>query len=113
KTLRAFDQGTKPGDRGDLARFLRENAGKTKFSTAIGQWQMGQPGRDRGRGDAPMFFGEQAREDDAFREQTLPPAAAAMLSQSQLVAVSAAAPNPNDPQRSAGGALTNTQTGSG
>jgi hypothetical protein len=113
KTLREFQEGTNAGDRGDLARFLRENASKTKFSSAIGQWCRGTPGRDRGRGDVPMFFGEEAREDGAFREQTLPAATAASLSESEVVAVSAATPNAQGSERSAGGALTNAQAGSG
>ena len=113
KTLREFEEGTKAGDKGDLARFLREHGTKKGYGEAVGQWCQGKPGRDRGRGDAPMFFGEEARNDGAFREQTLPPAAAAALSQSQLVAVSAAAPEGNDATRSAGGALANAQAGSG
>jgi hypothetical protein len=113
KTLRQFENGTDAGDQAGLAQFLKEHGSETKFSNAIGQWCAGKAGRDRGRGDAPMFFGEQAREDGAFREQTLPPAAAAALNGSQLVAVSAAAPDAKDPQRSAGGALTNAQPGAG
>jgi hypothetical protein len=113
KVLRQFENGTNPGDRSELAQFLKQHGSETKFSTAIGQWCQGKPGRDRGRGDAPMFFGEQAREDGAFKEQTLPPAAAAALSGSQLVAVSAATPQTKDAQRSTGGALATTQPGSG
>ncbi|HJQ37935.1 MAG TPA: hypothetical protein VKB93_12425 [Thermoanaerobaculia bacterium] len=115
KTLKACENATNGGNGsgGGLAQFLRENAGKQGFSNAIGEWVQGTPGRDRGRGDAPMFFGEEAREDGAFKEQTLPPATAASLSNSQTVAVSAATPNANDSERSRGGALTNAQAGSG
>ncbi len=114
KTLRECENAMNGGNgSGDLAQFLREHANKQGFSTAIGQWVKGTPGRDRGRGDAPMFFGEQAREDGEFREQTLPSATAASLSESEVVAVSAATPNANDSERSTGGALTNAQAGSG
>jgi len=114
KTLRQFDDAANAGDRKDLARFLRQNANRGSFSTQIGQWcQGGKPGRDRGRGDAPMFFGEDAEENGKFREQTLPAAAAATLNESRVVAVSAAEPEGNDSQRSAGGALTSVQAGSG
>lgn len=113
KSIRQFEDASELGNRDDLARFLKENGSKTKFGDAVGQWCKGKPGVDRGRGDAPMFFGDKSREDGEFKEKALPPAAAASLAQSELVAVSAGAPDPNGSQGSSGGALAQTQTGGG
>lgn len=113
KTLRQFEDAASLGNRDELARFLRKNASRTTLSNAIGQWcEGGRPGVSRGRGDAPMFFGEKS-EGGEFEEQTLPPAAQAMLNQSEIIAVSAAAPGDADSQRSAGGALGGAQVGAG
>lgn len=113
KTLRQFEEAATFADRQQLARFLKENS-QIRLSTAVGQFCQGAPGVTRGRADAPMFFGEASPEDAKFNEQTLPAAAAAALAQSQVVAVSGAAPEAQQQStRSAGGALTNVQTDGG
>jgi hypothetical protein len=112
KTLRQFEQAAEFANRDALAKFLKEHGSGTKLSTAVGRFITATPGVDRGQGDAPMFFGENSPEDGKFREQTLPAAAAAALSQSQLVAVSAASPDQENAQRSSGGAI-NAQSGAG
>ncbi|HVR41427.1 MAG TPA: hypothetical protein VMU84_20190 [Thermoanaerobaculia bacterium] len=113
KSLRQFDSAAESSNRDDLARFLKQNASETRLSDAVGQFCLGKGGVDRGRGDAPMFFGDESDENGKFKEQTLPPAAAASLAQSQLVAVSAGAPDADGNDRSTGGALTQTPTGGG
>jgi hypothetical protein len=114
KTLRQFEDAANFANRDELARFLRKNASRTSLATTIGQWcEGGTPGVSRGRADAPMFFGEKSPEQGKFDEQTLPEAAAAALNQSELVAVSAAAPGQENTQRSSGGALVNAQPGAG
>ena len=113
KTLRQFEDAASFANRDGLAKHLKENASGTRLSTAVGEFTMGKPGVNRGRGDAPIFFGDKAKEDGKFDEETLPPAAAAALAQSQLVAVSAATPGEDQTQRSTGGALNNARTGAG
>jgi hypothetical protein len=112
KTLAQFEDAANFADRQGLAKFLKENS-DIKLGTAVGEFQRGMPGVGRGRADAPMFFGEKAKEDAQFKEQTLPPAAAAALAQSQVVAVSAATPGAQEGTRSAGGALTNAKSDGG
>lgn len=113
-TLRQFEDAANPGNRDDLAKFLKKNSGGgQKLSTAVGEFVQGKPGVNRGRGDAPMFFGDKSAEQGKFDEQTLPPAAAAALAQSQLVAVSAATPEGEDATRSTGGALSTAKAGAG
>lgn len=113
KTLRQFEQAANFANRDDLARFLKKNASGTKLSDAAGQFTMGPPGVSRGPGEVPMFFGEKSPNEGQFKEQTLPPAAAAALSQSQLVAVSAASPAQENTARSTGGAINESQAGAG
>ena len=113
KTLRQFEDAANFANRDELAKYLKQNAGGTKLSTAVGEFCMAKPGVNRGRGDAPMYFGDKAKEEGKFDEQTLPPADAAALAQSQLVAVSAATPGGDQLQRSTGGALNNAGAGSG
>ncbi|HWW62541.1 MAG TPA: hypothetical protein VN181_14305 [Thermoanaerobaculia bacterium] len=113
KTMRQFDDASELGNRDELAKFLKENGGRTKLADAVGEFCKGKPGVDRGRGDAPMFFGDKSREDGAFKEKTLPPSDAATLAQSELVAVSAGAPDPKGNAQSSGGALAQTQSGGG
>jgi hypothetical protein len=113
KTLRQFEKATEFANRDGLGKFLKEHGSGTKLSTAVGQWQKGSPSVNRGRGDAPMYFGESSREDGQFNEQTIPAAAAAALERSQLVAVSAASPAQENTQRSAGGALNDAKAGPG
>lgn len=112
-TLRQFEDASNFANRDDLAKFLKKHSGKQKLSTAVAEFQQGKPGVERGRGDAPMFFGEKSDEKGKFDEQTLPPAAAAALAQSQLVAVSAATPEAGEVTRSTGGALGTAKAGAG
>ena len=100
KSLRKFDN----PNNSDLARYLREHrAGSAPGTLARG----GRGGVDRGRGDAPLFFGEETKEaNEKFKDHALPPAAAASLDDSQLVGLSASAPQQMQMRASAGGALT-------
>jgi len=113
KTLRQFEDSASFANRDALAKFLKKNASGTKLSDAVGQFCQGPPGVNRGPGSVPMYFRDAANEQGKFDEQTLPPAAAAALAQSELVAVSAATPNADGAQRSAGGALNGAQPGAG
>ncbi len=113
KALRDFDSASAVGTKKELARFLKACKGGTRFGDALGEWRHGAPGVSRGRGDAPMFFGEEAEQNGKFEEQTLPAASAAALAQSELLAVSAAAPSNGDGSRSTPGALKDAQAGGG
>ena len=78
----------------------------------------GRPGRggiNRGRGDAAMTWQKDVNKDNAaFKEKVLPPAAAASLKQSQLVGISVGDPTSSKPGGgSAGGALGSAQAGGG
>jgi len=113
KTLRDFDAASAMGNRQDLARFLKEHFNGA-LGDAINQWCRGAKGGvDRGRGDAPMEFGDETEGGAKFNEQTLPSATAASLAQSEVLAVSAAAPNGEVGARSQSGALQNAQAGGG
>ena len=102
KSLRKFDN---PGN-SDLARYLREHRDGSESGTMA---RGGRGGIDRGRGDAPLFFGEETKEaDEKFKEHALPPATAGSLDDSQLVGLSASTPQQMQMRASAGGALTAT-----
>lgn len=108
KSLRKFDNNSSSTD---LARYLREHRDGSSSSGPLARG--GRGGVDRGRGDAPLFFGEETKEgDEKFKDHALPPAAAASLEQSELVGMSASAPQKVQARGSAGGALT-MQSGSG
>jgi hypothetical protein len=107
KSLRKFDNSSSA----DLARYLREHRGGSSSSGPLPRG--GGGGVERGRGAAPLFFGEETKEgDEKFKDHALPPATAAALEQSELVGMSASAPQKVQPRGSAGGALT-IQSGSG
>jgi hypothetical protein len=106
KALRKFDNSSVA----DLAKFLHDRKGT---SIASGNGQAGRGGKDRGRGDAQLFFGEETKEgSEKFKDHALPPALAASLEQSELAGMSAAAPQVTNVRASAGGALA-MQNGSG
>ena len=106
KTLRKFDDASVA----DLAKYLHERK-SVSMANALGH--AGKGGRDRGRGDAALFFGEETQEgNEKFKDLALPPAAAGSLDNSELAGLSASAPKTAQPKTSAGGALT-IQTGSG
>lgn len=113
KTLRDFERAAEPANRAALARFLKENSPGTRLIDSVGEFARGKPGVERGRGDAPLFFGEESKHAAEFREETLPPASAATLANSELVGLSAAAPSNASAELSTGGALTNAQAGGG
>ena len=113
KAMKAFDRAAAL-DRSALGRFLKENPGNEHYGDTVGQWcRNGKPGVSRGRGDAPMFFGEKTEDGGKFSEKTLPPAAAAALADSQVVAVSAGAPQANPSGAARAGGLTGAQAGGG
>jgi hypothetical protein len=116
KALARQTEAAEAGDRDALSAYLKEHVKKQGFSGALTSWRKvrGAAGVDRGRGDAPMFFGEQAAADGAkFQPRTLPSATAAALRDSQLVGMSAAAPGPADPHASNSGALAGAAAGNG
>jgi hypothetical protein len=113
QTLSRRDRLADAGDRASLARYLKQHAKSQGWSPAIGNWTAGKGGVDRGRGDAPMFFGEKSGEKGTgWKDQELASAAAAMEN-SHVTAVSAAAPDPAHPQLSYAGALAGAKGGAG
>jgi hypothetical protein len=113
KTLSRRDRLADAGDRARLARYLRDQARKKGWSSAIGEYVPGSGGVDRGPGAAPMFFGEKSGEKGTgWKDQELASAAAAMEN-SHVTAVSAAAPDPAHPERSSVGALAGAKGGAG
>lgn len=79
---------------------------------AIGKW--GKGGVSRGRGDAPMSFGEESAENGAkFKEQTLPSNTRPNLQDSQTVGTSTGTPTTGDPTGSSSGSLGNAAKGNG
>ncbi|MEP7342581.1 MAG: hypothetical protein ABI977_32940 [Acidobacteriota bacterium] len=106
-------------DNSGLSQFLKENAQKMSVKDALAQWQEasregGKGGVDRGRGDAAMTWTEGSDEKNAkFKEKTLPPAAVAGLQDSQMVGLSAAAPEVQRGNLAAHGALNNAASGGG
>jgi len=96
----------------DLAKYLHDHMGQGMKSAAK-KWRPGKGGVDRGRGDAPMFYGEKSDPaGTAWKAQELPPSATA-LQNSELLAVSASAPDRAHPQASTSGALNNAAAGDG
>jgi hypothetical protein len=102
-------------DNSGLSQFLKENAQKMSVKEALAQWQEGgKGGVDRGRGDAAMTWTEGSDEKNAkFKEKTLPPAAVAGLQDSQMVGLSASAPEVQRGNLAAHGALNNAASGGG
>jgi hypothetical protein len=91
-----------------------ENAGQ--IANAInGDGLPGRGGVSRGRGDAAITWKDEAsKEDIAFKEQTLTPAAIASLKESRLLGTSVGDPkSPQPGGASAGGALESAQAGGG
>jgi len=81
----------------DLIAFLNGNCNKMGMCEALDAFCQGScPGRggiSRGRGDAPMFFGDQSSDDRTeFKEQILPPASLQALKDSIMTGVSLGAP---------------------
>ena len=92
-------------DKSALANYLRQNLTQQTLQQAIQQFKEGQEqargqgqqpgsgGVSRGRGDAPMTFGDESDPDGAkFKEQTLPPAEAAALASSDVLGFTASSP---------------------
>jgi hypothetical protein len=101
-----------------LAAFLRENAGQTSVGEMLAQWREGGPGKggiDRGRGDAPMTWGDESSEEGAkFKETILPPAALEAVKESVLTGVSTGTPTvETDGTSSEAGALAGAASGGG
>jgi hypothetical protein len=95
-----------------LSEFLKENAQRMSVEEALAEW--GKGGVDRGRGDAPMTWTEGSDEKNAkFKEKALPPGSVAGLQDSQMVGLSAAAPEVQKGNLAAHGALNNAATGGG
>lgn len=101
-------------DNAGLAQFLKENAPKMSVEDAVEAWCEGKGGVERGRGDAAMTWTDGSNEKDAkFKEKILPPAAVAGLNDSQLVGLSARAPQVNAQSVAAHGALNSAAAGGG
>jgi len=102
-------------DNSGLSKFLKENAQKMSVEEAVGQWcETGKGGVDRGRGDAAMTWTEGSDEKNAkFKEQVLPPSSVAGLQDSQMVGLSAAAPEVQKGNLAAHGALNNAASSGG
>ena len=114
KSLAKHDQLAQSADKADLAKYLKDHAAEQGWGAALGQYMAGRGGRDRGRGDAAMFFGEKADDKGTkWDEKTLPPATAAGLQNSTKVGVSAAVPDAAHPITSSGGALASATAGGG
>jgi DNA-binding MarR family transcriptional regulator len=104
-----------------LAALLKECQGNQSVAECLAQCNNpGRGGVTRGRGDAPLTWGEKTSEEGVkFKEETLPPAALAALKESQLAGVSQGAPQvekgggPSRPGAlqgaAAGGGSANTQ----
>jgi hypothetical protein len=114
KTMAKQDELSDAGDKSDLSRYLKEHSARQGMTAALRSYLAGRGGVDRGRGDAAMFFGEKSDpKGTKWDSQTLPPATAAALQNSEMVGVSAAAPDAAHPLTSSGGALAKTATGGG
>lgn len=101
-------------DNAGLAQFLKENAPKMSVADAVEAWCEGKGDVGRGRGPAAMTWTDGSSEKDTrFKEKVLPPAAVAGLKDSQLVGLSARAPQTNAPNAPAHGALNNAASGGG
>lgn len=102
-------------DNSGLANFLKENAEKMSVDEATLQWgEGGRGGVDRGRGDAAMTWTDGSSEKGAkFKEQVLPPSSVAGLNDSQLLGLSASAPEASTNGVAAHGALNSAASGAG
>jgi hypothetical protein len=101
-------------DNSGLSQFLKENAQKMSVEEATLQWCSGKGGVDRGRGDAAMTWTDGTSEKDAkFKEKALPPSVVAGLNDSQLVGLSASAPEADTSGVAAHGALNSAAAGGG
>jgi len=102
-------------DNSKLSQFLKDHQQEMSVEDAVGQWcEGGKGGVDRGRGDAAMTWTEGSDEKNArFKEKALPPASVAGLQDSQMVGLSAAAPEVQKGNLAAHGALNNAASGGG
>ncbi|HQR35067.1 MAG TPA: hypothetical protein PLK30_20185 [Blastocatellia bacterium] len=111
-------------DNSALSKFLKENAQKMSVAEALAKWQEGEGdgsgGKDgkggvsRGRGDAAMTWSDGSDENNAkFKEKALPPGSVAGLQDSQLVGLSASAPEVQKGTLAAHGALNDSAVGGG
>ncbi|HEX2834946.1 MAG TPA: hypothetical protein VHW00_18170 [Thermoanaerobaculia bacterium] len=114
KRLGEFDKAGELGKAEKLREFLKEcKGGNCKVGDKVAKWRRSRPGLGRGRGDAPMFFGEESAQNGKFKEETLPAASAAQLADNELLAVSALEPEHGHALPSSGGALDPAQAGGG
>lgn len=115
--LKTLKLGEKLGqsDNSELIAFSEGNGETTPDSDLIVLSLPGKGGIERGRGDAPMTWGENTSEGGIrFKEQALPPAAVADLKESQLVGTSVGAPTTEAAHESStSGALNNAKAGGG
>ena len=118
-------------DNSGLSKFLKDNAQKMSVADAVGEWcegdgdgdkdcppgkicKPGKGGVGRGRGDAAMSWTEGSDENNAkFKEKALPPGAVAGLQDSQLIGLSASAPEVQKGNLAAHGALNSSAAGGG
>jgi len=113
KTLKGGAQADRRDNSG-LAKFLKESAEKMSVDEAALQWYEGKGGVDRGRGDAAMTWTDGSSEKGArFKEKVLPPSSVAGLNDSQLVGLSASAPEVAAGGVTAHGALNGAASGGG
>ncbi|MBO0859427.1 MAG: hypothetical protein J2P21_13280 [Chloracidobacterium sp.] len=113
KSLKSGAQGDRLDNSG-LAKFLKENAVKISVDEATLQWRAGRGGVDRGRADAAMTWTDGSSEKGArFKEKVLPPSSLAGLNDSQLVGLSATAPQVATGGVAAHGALNSAASGGG
>jgi hypothetical protein len=105
------------GDSQGLVAFLKANAGSMGMKDAFNAYcsNPGSGGVSRGRGDAPMTWGDESSKEGAkFKEQVLPPASMQALRESMKMGVSTAAPTVEQSgETSTGGALESAAAGSG
>ncbi len=111
--LKTLKQCEKAGqcDSTGLAEFLKENAANMTVPEMMNSW--GRGGVDRGRGDAPMTWGDRSSERGAkFKEQVLPSSLAG-LKDSELIGRSTGAPGVEKSSRQQVGALKGAAVGGG
>ena len=91
KTLKACE-GIGQCNSAGLAAFLNENSGNSSVSALVASWCRG--GVTSGRGDAPMTWSDGTTEEGAeFQAETLPLSDIAALKDSEMTAISMAAPS--------------------
>jgi hypothetical protein len=113
---RLAEAGEKAGqcDVGELVRWLEENGGQcnggelAKLAIACAGSKPGRGGISRGRGDAPMAWGDRSsREGVKFQANALPPASMQAMNDAQLIRITAGSPTlDTDAGPSASGALS-------